>query len=88
MGILQKWGRKRMAQGAIAARERGETTYVHRLASSSQQIQDRYTSVIESEGWKLAGIHEDPSRPKERWVMTFKRTGEASGTTAQSPEHT
>ncbi|MER6462901.1 hypothetical protein ABT278_20810 [Streptomyces sp. NPDC001228] len=87
MGILQKWGRKRMTQGAIAAREQGETTYVHRLASSSQQIQDRYTAVIESEGWKLAGIHEDPSRPKQRWVMTFKRAGEASESTAQPSEH-
>lgn len=87
MGLLQKWARKRMTQGAIAARERGETTYVHRLAPSNQQIQDRYISVIGSEGWKLAGVHEDPSRPKERWVMTFERAGEASGTTAESSEH-
>ena len=84
MGILQKWARKRMTQGAIGARERGEATYIHRLASSNQQIQDRYTSVIESEGWRFAGIHEDPSHPKERWVMTFKRAGEASGTPTQS----
>ncbi|MDR6976510.1 hypothetical protein J2X68_003201 [Streptomyces sp. 3330] len=86
MGMFQNWARKRMTQGALAARERGDTTYVHRLASSDQRIQNRYTSVIESEGWQLAGVHEDSSRPEERWVMTFKRAGEAGGTATRSAE--
>lgn len=83
MGLLQKWGRGRMTAGAIAARERGESSYVFRLASSNEQIQGRYVTVIESEGWKLASRHEDPGNPGARWVLTFQRADVSDGGTTQ-----
>ncbi|MGW2522377.1 hypothetical protein ACWC09_36345 [Streptomyces sp. NPDC001617] len=86
MGLLQKWGRRRMTEGAIAARERGESTYVFRLASSNEQIQGRYITVIESEGWKLTSRHEDSSNPRQRWVLTFQRADAADVGTIQPSE--
>ncbi|CAG7623898.1 hypothetical protein [Actinacidiphila bryophytorum] len=77
MGFAQKWGRKRMTKGAIAARERGENTYVHTLASPLEEIRSRYIAVIESEGWKLTGVKENPATPKERWTLTFRRSAGA-----------
>jgi hypothetical protein len=62
-----------MTKGAIAARERGDATYVHTLASSVEQIQERYIAVIESEGWKLADRQENPASPRQRWILTFHR---------------
>nr|BFD88633.1 hypothetical protein StreXyl84_80340 [Streptomyces sp. Xyl84] len=77
MKWLQKWGRKRMTEGAIAARERGDSTYVFRLASSAQQIQSRYIEAIESEGWKFVSADEDQANPRQRWVLTFSRKEQA-----------
>ncbi|MFJ2847070.1 hypothetical protein ACIPD2_36335 [Streptomyces griseofuscus] len=80
MKWLQKWGRKSMTEGAIAAREQGDSTYVFRMASSAQQIQSRYIEVIESEGWKFVSLHEDQANPRRRWVLTFSRKEQAEET--------
>lgn len=83
MGLMQTWGRKRMTKGAIAARERGESTYVHTLATSVEEIRNRYITVIESEGWKLASVKENPATPRERWTLTFRSAAGASTAAAQ-----
>ncbi|GGU48678.1 hypothetical protein [Streptomyces violascens] len=73
MGWFKNWGHQQMRKGAIAARERGDATYVHTLAASAEQIQQRYITAIESEGWKLTSRHENPATPRQRWTLTFER---------------
>ncbi|MFI6689672.1 hypothetical protein [Streptomyces sp. NPDC050485] len=73
MGWFKNWGHSQMRKGAIAARERGEATYVHTLANSSDQIHQRYITAIESEGWKLTSRQENPATPRQRWTLTFER---------------
>ncbi|WP_433887385.1 hypothetical protein [Streptomyces sp. CA-111067] len=84
MGFMQKWGHKRATKGAIAARERGENTYVRTLASTLEEIRSRHIALIESEGWKLVSAKENPATPKERWTLTFRRV--ASGGVDSAPQ--
>ncbi|MEU9438407.1 hypothetical protein [Streptomyces sp. NPDC048252] len=85
MGLLQNWGRQRMTRDAVAARERGDSTYVHTLATSVEEVRGRYISVIESEGWKLASLQENPATPRQRWTLTFQRASVEGGTADRLP---
>ncbi|CAG6397626.1 hypothetical protein NMG29_39160 [Streptomyces cocklensis] len=72
MGLLQSWSRNRMTKGAIAARERGDSVYIHTLATPVEQVRSSYIRAIESEGWSLTDTKENPQTPKERWTLTFQ----------------
>lgn len=70
---LQEWARKKRMQPAIAARERGDATYVHGLVLADEKVRDAHIDSIEAEGWKLVSMQANPDNPRERWTLTFAR---------------
>jgi hypothetical protein len=83
VGFVQRWGSKRMTKGAIAARERGDETYVHTLAVTGDEVRSRYIARIESVGWKVTSVKENPNTPRTRWTLTFRRVDAANETLQQ-----
>ncbi|MFI0719781.1 hypothetical protein [Streptomyces sp. NPDC021224] len=70
---MQEWARKKQMRGAIAARERGDSTYVHGLVLADEKVRDAHIGFVEAEGWKLVSMQANPDNPRQRWTLTFAR---------------
>jgi hypothetical protein len=70
---MQEWAIRNRTKAAVAARERGDSTYVHGLVLPDEKVRDAMIGYIEAEGWKLASMQANPDNPRERWTLTFSR---------------
>ncbi|WP_031525601.1 hypothetical protein [Streptomyces sp. NRRL F-5123] len=76
---MQEWARKNRMKAAVAARERGDSTYVHGLVLADEKVRDAHIGFIEAEGWKLVSMQANPDNPRERWTLVFGRAEAVEG---------
>ncbi|MFI0939226.1 hypothetical protein [Streptomyces sp. NPDC021020] len=81
---LQQWAIKKRMKPVIAARERGDRTYVQGLVLADEKVRDAHIGFIEAEGWKLVSMQANPNNPRERWTLTFARAEDAAAAEAAS----